>query len=51
MKGAWRNLDTFSEQGNSESRTEIIQKLGLSFKDNKNLISSLIFNSNIQHVM
>ena len=57
---ARRNLDTFHEQknsffstkryfqGNGEARrTEIIQKWGIGFQDNKNLSSLLIFDGNI----
>ena len=59
-EAAWRNLDSFHEQknyfsstkryfqGNSEARrTEIIQKWGIGFQDNKNLSSLLIFDGNI----
>ena len=39
-------------QGNSEAhRTEIIQKCGIGFQDNKNLSSLLIFDGNIKHVV
>ena len=54
------NLDTFNEQKNSSSstkryfqgnsearRTEIIQKWGIGFQDNKNFSSLLIFDGNI----
>ena len=57
---AQRNLDTFHEQKNSFSsteryfqdngkvrRTEIIQKWGIGFQDNKTLSSLLIFDGNI----
>ena len=57
---ARRNLDTFHEQKNSFSytkryfqgngearRTEIIQKWGMGFQDNKNLSSLLIFDGNV----
>ena len=59
-EAAWRNLDTLREQkhsfsstkryfqGDSEAhRTEIIQKWGIGFQDNKNLSSLLIFDGNI----
>ena len=59
-EAVWRNLDTFHEQknsfsstrgyfqGNSEARrTEIIQKWGIGFQDNKNLSSLLIIDGNI----
>ena len=65
-EAAWRNLDTFHWtekfffsteryfQGNSDReahRTEIIQKWGIGFQDNKNLNSLLIFDGNIWYVV